>query len=145
MTDSTPAAAPSRSSPPYSDTQAMDDIQALLTSPTRSRGEDAVDELAEIVQRTGRSMAMPRLIRVRQITGEDGLPQVLIVAGDTHIDAWQDPGTDAIGISVLTTSRHDQQHLRIEVNGQEVVPGHRDAEGPDSEGPVQLPAEGSAR
>lgn len=111
----------------------MDDIQALLTSPARSRGEDAIDEIAE------RCTATPRIIHVRQRTGEDGLPQILIIAGDTYIDAWQDPGTDAISISVMTTS-HDEQHLRIEVNGQEVLPVHRDADGPDDEGTAQLPA-----
>jgi hypothetical protein len=54
----------------------MDDIQALLTSPARSRGEDAVGEIAEIVQRTGRCMATPRIIHVHQGTGKDGLPLV---------------------------------------------------------------------
>ena len=115
MTDSTtavPGALSAASLPTYSDTQAMDDIQALLTSPGRSTGEAAIGEMAEIVQRTGRSIATPRLMVLKLGIGKNGLPYAVIDAEGTVIRASQDPDSGAIRVTILAMNSLDEQHLR---------------------------------
>lgn len=135
MTDSTPASAavPSASGQqPYSDTQAVDDVQALLTNPGRPRGEDAVDEVTEIVRRTGRSAAIPRIMVVQQGTGRNGLPCTFISAEGTAIRISQDPDTGALRVGIPIMNSLDEQHLEIEVGGQQLLPAPGDAEDADA-------------
>lgn len=150
MTDSTPAATTqlSRSSRSrYGDTQAMDDIQALLTSPGRPSGEAAIDDVAEIVKLTGRSMATPRLLALKQGTEKNGLPYAVINAEGTVIRASQDPDTGAIRVTILTMNSHDEQHLRVEVDGLQVVqvpPATEDNDAGDDQDSATHRAEGGA-
>lgn len=130
MTASIPAASsPACSPPPYSDTQAMDDIQALLTSPGRPEGEAAIDAVAEIIQRTRRSMATPRLMTLNQGTGTSGLPYAFIDAEGTVIRVSQDPDTGALRVTITAMNRLDEQGLRVDVDGQQLVPALHDADG----------------
>ena len=147
MTDSIPAvplSAPGRS--PYGDTQAMDDVQALVTSPGRPKGEDAVDEVTEIVRRTGRSTATPRLMTVHQDTGRNGLPCVFISAEGTAIRVSQDPGTGALRITLMVLNTLDEQHLQVEADGRQLVPVTEVTEDTDAGGRESAadPGEGGA-
>lgn len=144
MDDSSPAASlpVSSLSPSYSDTQAMDDIQALLTSPSQSKGEATLDEVAEIVRRTKRSMATPRLMVVNHGTGKNGLPYAFIDAEGTVIRASQDPDTGTLRVTVEALNRLDEEQLRVDVNGQRVMLLPRDAKDTGTERPA--PAEGGA-
>lgn len=123
MNDSTPGPDPRLSlEPGYSDTQAMDDIQSLITSRDRSQGEDAIDEVGEIVERTGRAVITPRVFEVAQAPKEDELPSVTVTAEGTYVIVEHAADTNSIGIAVYTMNSHDQRNLRIKVNGQRLMP-----------------------
>jgi hypothetical protein len=73
------------------DTAAMDDIQALLASPRRPPGEEALEEIAEIVARTGRALVALRDFTVECDDDERGLPYVAVRSDGITVRVGQDP------------------------------------------------------
>lgn len=123
MNPSAPHPAPPVSlEPEYTDTQAMDDIQALITSRGRPKGDDAIEEVTEIIERTGRAIVTPRIFQVAQAPKEDGLPSVSITAEGTYILVEQNPDTDSIDVRIHTISGHDERHLLVKLNGRQLTP-----------------------
>jgi hypothetical protein len=139
--NATPLRADSRG---FDDTAAMNDIQSLLTSPDRSQGEEAIDEIAEIVARTGRSLAVPRLFRISQGTGDSGLPYATIDAEGTVIRAAQDSVTGSVTVTIWTTSSHDERFLNVEVDGHEVAPIPHEEDVTDAEIAARYRSDGGA-
>jgi hypothetical protein len=107
----------------------MNDIQALLASPGRPVGEEAVAAVSEIVARTRRSLVTPRIFAVSSKNDEHGFPYALIDAEGTHVRVEQDPGSNGIGVHVLARDEAEHSGLSITVNGALVPqrlgrPGH---------------------
>jgi hypothetical protein len=69
----------------YGDTQAMNDIHALLTGVARLAGAEAAACVAEIVARTGRRLDPARLISAEVTSDRHGMPVARVDADGTVI------------------------------------------------------------
>lgn len=103
----------------FTDAAAMDGIRALLTSKYRPHGEEAVDAVSEIVRRTGRSLAAPRVITASAETDAQGLPCVLVDADGTRVRVGQDPDTGGIRVSVRAGPGAGNPGLTVTLDGAE--------------------------
>jgi hypothetical protein len=104
-------------SPAYSDTDAVDDIQTLLTSPRGPHGLDAVDGIADIVARTGRSLIPARIITPSAGTDKRGLPVAFADADGTCVRVSQNPHSPGIRVDVWTMNDTETSGLVLNVNG----------------------------
>lgn len=122
MTDVPEPVTPLRHAGPtgFSDTAAMDDIQAVLSSHEHSFSEDALAEITEIVERTGRIMVRPRLITATSHGEERGVPSVLVDAEGTYVRIEQDPRTGGVHVCIWTTSEAEDKVLAVHVHGMSV-------------------------
>jgi hypothetical protein len=87
----------------YGDTAAIDDIHALLTSDIAPRGAEALACIAEILARTGRTLAPARHISADVAVDDEGLPVGHIDVGGTHVYVGQDPGSPGIWVRIQTS------------------------------------------
>jgi hypothetical protein len=92
------------------DTAAMDDIQALLASPRRPPGEEALEEIAEIVARTGRALVAPRDFTVECDDDERGLPYVAVRSDGITVRVGQDPVSGSVRIAICTVTLRARLH-----------------------------------
>jgi hypothetical protein len=106
--------------PGLPDTNALDDIQALLASRDRPRGEDAITEIREIIRMTGRSLVTPRLFSAETGTGSDGLPYAHIGAEGVVIRADQRPDADGVHVGISARDAREEAGLTVTVGGRHV-------------------------
>jgi hypothetical protein len=104
----------------FSDTAAMDDIQALLASPRRPPGDEALEEIAEIVARTGRALVAPRDFTVDCEDDEHGLPYVAVRSEGTTVRVGQDPVSGTVRIAIRAATDAERGSLDIQVNGRRI-------------------------
>jgi hypothetical protein len=125
MTDNATPLTELRATPPpaYSDTDSLNDIQALLTSPHSPRGVDAVDSIGDIVARTGRSLIRARIITPSVGTDKRGLPFAFIDADGTYVRVSQNADSPGIRVEIWTVSDTGTSGLVLNVNG--TLPDHR--------------------
>jgi len=102
----------------YGDTQAMNDIHALLTGSTAFTGDEAAACVAEIVARTGRRLDPARTITAEVSEDGHGIPAARVDADGTVILAGQDPGGPGVLIQVTTRDPAEAAGLVITVDGR---------------------------
>jgi hypothetical protein len=105
----------------YDDTLALNDIHAVLTSPTLAEGAgNALQAIAEILTRTGRSPYPSRIITATIEDGPHGVPAACIDAEGTIVTVGQDSGGPGIRIDVTPRDPADDAALVIAV-GDRVI------------------------
>lgn len=98
------------SSPQYTDTRALEDIQALLSSADEPLHDTLLGDVAAIVERTGRPVGIqPRVMLTEGGYDPNGLTYAVIRAEDTCVRASQDPVTNGVHVDIRTTSETDDK------------------------------------
>jgi hypothetical protein len=105
----------------YDDTLAMNDIHAVLTSPSLTEAAgDALQAIAEILARTGRSLYHSRIITATVEDGPHGIPAACIDSEGTIVIIRQDPNGPGIRMDVSPRDPADEAALVIVV-GDRVI------------------------
>jgi hypothetical protein len=120
-TTAPPPGPPEDRATPYDDTLALNDIHAVLTSPSLADSvEDALQAIAEILARTGRSPYPSRIITATVEDGPHGIPVACIDSEGTIVTVGQDPNGPGIRIDVAPRDPADEAALVIAV-GDKVI------------------------
>jgi hypothetical protein len=117
--------------PGFPDTNALDDIQALLSSPDHPHAEDAIAEIRQIIGQTGRSLVTPRLLNAETGTESNGLPYAVIDAEGVSIRVAQHPDSGGIHVRISVQDANDEASLAVTVNDEHVFDS-RDSHSPAS-------------
>ena len=106
----------------HDDTLAMNDIHAILTSPSLADdgAGSALQAIAEILARTGRSPYPSRVITASVEDGPCGIPVACVDAEGTIVTVGQDPNGPGIRIDVAPRDAADEAALVIAV-GDKVI------------------------
>lgn len=105
----------------YDDTLAMNDVHALLTSPSLTEdARNALQAIAEILARTGRSPYPSRIITATVEDSQHGMPVACIDSEGTIVTIGQDPGGPGIRIDITPRDPADEAALVIAV-GDKVI------------------------
>lgn len=104
----------------YSDTAALNDIHALLTTAEPAGGTLA--DIALILTRTGRPMARVRDIEVSAIETALGWPVACVDAGDTAVYVRQAPTGTGLLIEITTQTDAERGALVIRLDGEALHP-----------------------
>jgi len=133
-----PAGSSTRGASRYDDTLALNDIHAVITSPTLTDAAmDALQAITQIVVRTGRNPYPSRIMSATVEDGPHGIPVACIDAEGTIITIGQDPAGPGIRIDVTPRDPADEAALVIAVSDRIVnralLPGLRPAR-PESGG-----------
>jgi hypothetical protein len=108
----------------YTDTAAMNDIHAVLTSPAGPR-DGALAGIAEILARSGRPVVAVRDIEVASTETTLGWPAARVDAGDTCAYVRQDPVTGGIHIEIRTRSAAETDSLTVSLDRYVLHPASR--------------------
>ena len=100
----------------YTDTAAMNDIHAVITS-RAGAATAALECIAEILVRSGRLMAPARHITATVDDDEHGLPVARIDGDGTYVTMGQDPGGPGLRIQIRTFNDDERTALVIELDG----------------------------
>lgn len=128
MPDSTVIPLRPRVAAAYTDTAALNDIHALLT--TTEPGQSTLADIALILARIGRPMTRARDIEVSTIETALGWPVALVDAGDTNVYVRQDPAGTGLLIEICTESDAERSSLAVTLDGTLLGPA-----GPDDSQP----------
>jgi hypothetical protein len=128
MPDSTVIPLRPRVAAAYTDTAALNDIHALLT--TTEPGQSTLADIALILARAGRPMTRARDIEVSTIETALGWPVALVDAGDTSVYVRQDPAGTGLLIEICTESDAERSSLAVTLDGTLLGPA-----GPDDSQP----------
>jgi hypothetical protein len=128
MPDSTVIPLRPRVAAAYTDTAALNDIHALLT--TTEPGQSTLADIALILARAGRPMTRARDIEVSTIETALGWPVALVDAGDTNVYVRQDPAGTGLLIEICTESDAERSSLAVTLDGTLLGPA-----GPDDNQP----------
>ena len=109
-----------RTRPGYTDTAALNDIHALLT--TTDPGDATLADVAVILSRTGRPMIRARDIEITTTETALGWPVACAQAGDTSVYIRQDPAGDGLLIEICTKSAAEHDALTITLDGHTLHP-----------------------
>jgi hypothetical protein len=115
----------------YGDTQAINDIHALLTGAVRLTGDEAAACVAEIVARTGRRLDPARAVTAEVTSDKHGTPVARAGADGTIVPAGQDPDGPGTLVRVTTRDQAEAAGLVITVDGR---PAGRSPVGPAGPG-----------
>ena len=101
----------------HDDTLAMNDIHAVLTSPSLADdgADSALEAIAEILARTGRSPYPSRIITATVEDGPHGIPVACIDAEGTIVTVGPDPAGPGIRIDITPRDPADEAALVIAV------------------------------
>jgi hypothetical protein len=106
-----------RTRPGYTDTAALNDIHALLT--TSSDPDHAVlGDVTAILARTGRAMIPARDITATVTDTEHGQPLARIDAGDTTVTVRQEPAGPGLLIEITTRTPAEASALAVTLDRQ---------------------------
>ena len=112
---------PIRRDPPYTDTAAVNDIHVLLT--VTDPGDSTLDEIAEILARTGRPLIAARGIGASTTETALGWPVACVDAGDTSIFVRQAPAGTGLVIEICTKTDTEHAALAVTLDGHSLHPG----------------------
>jgi hypothetical protein len=99
----------------YTDTAALNDIHAVLT--THDPGAAALADIAEIVTRTGRPMVAARDIDISVTETPLGWPVACAQAGDTSVFVRQQAHGPGLLVEIVTKTAAECQSLAITLDG----------------------------
>jgi len=99
----------------YSDTDALNDIHALLTSPTAPA--DALQDVAAILARAGRPLFPSRVITATVTGDPHGMPIARVEAEGTTIDVSQAKNDSGLRIHIAPRDGAEEAALTISVAG----------------------------
>jgi len=106
---------------PYNDTLALNDIHAVLTSPSLTDAvEEALQAITEILARTGRSPYPSRIITATVEDGPYGIPVACVESEGTVVTVGQDPNGPGIRIDATPRDADDKAALVIVVSDRVV-------------------------
>jgi hypothetical protein len=108
----------------YSDTAALNDIHALLTT-TAGPGEATLADVAVILARTGRPMVAARDIEITTTETALGWPVACVQAGDTSVFIRQDPANTGLLIEICTKTATEHDALTVNLDGHPLHPPRR--------------------
>ena len=114
-----------RTRPGYSDTAALNDIHALLT--TTDPGDATLADIAVILSRTGRAMIAGRDIEITPTETALGWPVACCQAGDTSVYIRQAPTGSGLLIEITTKSAGEHDALTVTLDGHTLHPTTRPA------------------
>jgi hypothetical protein len=101
----------------YTDSAALNDIHALLT--TSGDGEpDLLGDIAQILARTGRPMMRSRDIEASVSPSAIGWPVARVDAEDTSVTVRQDPADAGLLIEITTRTAAERDSLTITLDGR---------------------------
>jgi hypothetical protein len=104
----------------YTDTAALNDIHALLTTTEPGRG--ALADVAQIVARSGRPMVAARDIEISATETALGWPVACAQAGDTSVFVRQAPAGPGLVIEICTKSAAEYDALTVLLDGRPLHP-----------------------
>ena len=120
MPENTVTALRSRAPSGYSDTAALNDIHALLT--TGEPGDAALADIAQILTRTGRPMVAARDIEITTAETALGWPVVCAQADDTSVFIRQAPAGPGLLIEICTKTAAEHDSLAVTLDGHTLHP-----------------------
>ena len=106
----------------YTDTAALNDIHALLT--TGEPGDAALADIAQILTRTGRPMVAARDIEITTTETALGWPVACAQAGDTSVFIRQAPTGPGLLIEICTKTAVEHDSLTVTLDGHTLHPSH---------------------
>jgi hypothetical protein len=109
-----------RTRPGYTDTAALNDIHALLT--TADPGDATLTDIAVILYRTGRPMVAARDIEITTTETALGWPVACAQAGDTSVYIRQAPTGPGLLIEICTKSAAEHDALTVTLDGHTLHP-----------------------
>src|SRR5229473_8148341 len=107
----------------YTDTAALNDIHALLT--TGEPGDRALADIALVLARTGRPMVAARDIEITTTETALGWPVACAQAGDTSVFIRQAPAGTGLLIEITTKTAAEHDALTITLDGRTLHPAWR--------------------
>ena len=105
----------------YTDTAALNDIHALLT--TTDLGCGALADIAQILIRAGRPMVAPRDIEISATETALGWPVACVQAGDASVFVRQAPAGPGLLIEICTKTAAEFDALSVVLDGRALHPG----------------------
>ncbi len=100
----------------YTDTAALNDIHALLT--TSDRDAPLLADIGQILARTGRPMIRARDIDARVSVSSIGWPVAYVDAEDTTVTVRQDPAGAGLLVEVTTCTAPERDALTVSLDGR---------------------------
>jgi hypothetical protein len=107
----------------YTDTAALNDIHALLT--TTDPGDAALADVARILIWTGRPMVAVRDIEISATETALGWPVACAQAGDTSVFIRQAPGGPGLLVEICVRSAAEHDALTVVLDGRVLHPAPR--------------------
>jgi hypothetical protein len=104
----------------YTDTAALNDIHALLT--TGDPGDSALADIALVLAHTGRPMAAVRDIEITTTETALSWPVACAQAGDTSVFIRQAPAGSGLLIEITTKTAAEHDALRVTLDGRTLHP-----------------------
>ncbi len=105
----------------YTDTVALNDIHALLT--TQDPGDATLSDIALILARTGRPMVAARDIEITTTETALGWPVACAQSGDACVFVRQAPAGSSLLIEICTKSAAEHDALTVTLDGATLHPG----------------------
>jgi len=109
--------------PGYTDTAALNDIHALLTT-SRDTGQELLGDVAAILARTGRPLVACRDIDATTTQTPTGWPVARVDAGDTTVTVRQDPASEGLLVEITTRTRAERDQLTVTLDGRRLHHAH---------------------
>lgn len=103
---------------PYSDTDALNDIHALLTSPVAPDG--VLQDLATILARTGRPLSPSRVITATVEDDPHGMPVARVEAEGTTICISQAQNDSGLRVHISPRDAAEEAYLTITLAGKTI-------------------------
>lgn len=116
-----------RAAPRYSDTAALNDIHAILTTP--DPGHAALAEIADVVARTGRPLVAARDIEISATETALGWPVACTQSSDTAVYDRQEPSGPGLRVEITTETDAEARALTVTLDGATLHPAGQP--GPD--------------
>ena len=109
-----------RAPSPYTDTAALNDIHAVLTTGDPAGG--ALADISQILARTGRPIVPVRDIEITTTETALGWPVACARAGDTTVSVRQAPGGTGLLIEIRTSTATEHNALAVILDGRHLHP-----------------------
>jgi len=104
----------------YTDTDALNDIHALLT--TTSPGGATLADVAQLLARTGRPLVAARDIEITMTETPLGWPAACAQSGDTSVVIRQAPGGPGLLVEIRARTGTERDGLTVTLDGHALHP-----------------------